>query len=52
MSKDNKINFPEEYKQIRETFLKNLKHQNLQEVYSNIREILDYPGYVLSNRFM
>ena len=24
MSKDNKINFPEEYKQIRETFLKNL----------------------------
>ena len=45
MSKDNRINFPEEYKQIRETFLKNLKQQNLQEAYSNIREILDYPGY-------
>ncbi len=45
MSKDNKINFPEEYKQIRETFLKNLKQENLQKAYSNIREILDYPGY-------
>ncbi|MFX1442507.1 MAG: hypothetical protein ACFFHV_03745 [Promethearchaeota archaeon] len=45
MSKENKINFPEEYKQIRQTFLKNLKNQNLQEAYSNIREILDYPGY-------
>lgn len=45
MPKDNKINFPEEYTQFRETFLKNLKQQNLQEAYSNIREILDYPGY-------
>lgn len=45
MSKDNKINFPEEYKQIRQQFLKNLKQNNLQEAYTNIREILDYPGY-------
>ena len=45
MSKDNKINFPEEYKQIRETLLKNLNKRNLQEAYSNIREILEYPGY-------
>jgi tetratricopeptide (TPR) repeat protein len=45
MSKDNKINYPEEYKQIRETFLKNLDRNNLQKAYSNIGEILDYPGY-------
>ena len=41
MSKENNINYPDEYKQIRETILKNLKQQNLHEAYSNIREILD-----------
>ena len=45
MSKDTNIKIPEEYKQIRGTFLKNLKQKKLQDAYSNIREILDYPGY-------
>ncbi len=45
MSKDTNVKFPEEYKQIRGAFLKNLKQKKLQDAYSNIREILDYPGY-------
>lgn len=45
MSKDSKRDFPEEYEQIRKTILKNLEKKNLQDAYSNIREILDYPGY-------
>jgi hypothetical protein len=45
MSKNNKRDFPEEYGQIRKTILKNLEQNNLQDAYSNIREILEYPGY-------
>lgn len=45
MSKDNKMDFPEEYRQVRETILKNLKQKKFQDAYINIREILDYPGY-------
>lgn len=45
MSKDSKRDFPEEYGHIRKTILKNLEKKNLQDAYSNIREILEYPGY-------
>lgn len=46
MSKDSNRSFPEEYEQIREIILENLEKSNSQEAYSNIRQILDYPGYI------
>lgn len=46
MSKESENTFPEEYEQIREIILENLDQSNSQEAYSNIRQILDYPGYI------